>query len=56
MWIKNGTVAGVTENARPMSETGYKLYYPPFAIDRVLEINAGAVKKFGIKAGDAVKL
>ena len=55
VWIKNGVVMGVTENARPMSETGYKLYYPPVPVTNVLEINAGAVKKFGIKIGDKVQ-
>lgn len=55
VWIRNGMVMGVTENARPMSETGYKLYYPPMPVDRVLEINAGSVKKFGIKIGAKVQ-
>ncbi len=55
VWIKNGLVMGVTENARPMSETGYKLYYPPVPVTNVLEINAGSVKKFGIKIGDKVQ-
>ena len=54
VWIRNGMVMGVTENARPMSETGYRLYYPPMPVDRVLEINAGMVKKFGVKIGDKV--
>ena len=54
VWIKNGLVMGVTENALPMSQTGYKLYYPPVPVDRVLEISAGAVKKFGVKIGDRV--
>ncbi|MDO8582708.1 MAG: DUF192 domain-containing protein [bacterium] len=54
VWIHKGAVVGVTENARPMSETGYKLYYPPVPVDRVLELNAGAVKKFGIKIGAKV--
>src|SRR3989344_23852 len=51
VWIKNGMVLGVTENARPMVETGYRLYYPPVPVTHVLEINAGSVKKFGIKIG-----
>ena len=55
VWIKNGVVVGVTENARPMSETGYKLYYPPVPVNSVLELNAGSVKKFGIKIGAKVQ-
>ena len=54
VWIRKGVVVGVTENARPMSETGYKLYYPPVPVDRVLELNAGSVKKFGVKIGNKV--
>ena len=54
VWIKNGIVKGVTENARPMKEIGYKLYYPPLPVDNVLEVYAGTVKKFGIRVGDKV--
>ena len=54
VWISRGEVVGVTENARPMSETGFMLYRPPMFVDRVLEINAGAARKFGIRAGDKV--
>lgn len=54
VWIADGRVVGVTEDALPMSETGYQLYYPPAPVDQVLEINAGAVREFGIAAGDAV--
>jgi uncharacterized protein len=54
VWIRKGAVVGVTENAPPMSETGYKLYYPPMPVDRVLELNAGSVKKFGVKIGNKV--
>ncbi len=54
VWIRNGMVMGVTENARPMAEIGYRLYFPPVPVDRVLEINAGAVKRFGVKIGDRV--
>jgi uncharacterized protein len=54
VWIAGGYVVGVTENAPPMSTSGYKLYYPPQPVDYVLEVNAGAVRYFGIKEGDAV--
>lgn len=55
VWIKKGIVVGVTENARPIKEIGYKLYYPPMPVDNVLEVNAGTVKRFGIRMGDKVK-
>lgn len=54
IWIKDGVVVGVTEDVRPMSETGYKLYYPPEPVDQMLEVNAGTVKKFGIIIGSTV--
>lgn len=54
VWVNNGKVVGVTEDARPMKETGYRLYPPPQPVDRVLELNAGAVRKFKIKKGDMV--
>jgi uncharacterized membrane protein (UPF0127 family) len=55
IWIRSGRVIGITENARPMSETGYRLYYPPSPADQVLEVNAGTVKKFRIRTGDKVQ-
>ncbi len=55
VWIRKGMVMGVTADARPMSETGYKLYYPPMPVDRVLELRAGTAKKFGIRIGDRVQ-
>lgn len=54
IWIKGDRVVGVTENAPRMSVSDHKLYYPPIPVDRVLEVNAGSVKYFGITAGDAV--
>lgn len=54
IWIANGRVVGVAENAPPMNVGGYKLYYPPVPVDYVLEVNAGTVKKFGIGVGNKV--
>jgi len=33
-------------------ESALKLYYPPEAVDKVLEINAGLCDELGIKVGD----
>jgi len=56
IWIKNNTVVGIEKNApAPMPETpesALKLYYPPEAVDKVLEINAGLCDELGIKVGD----
>lgn len=54
VWIHKGVVIGITENARPMRETGYRLYPSPASVTHVLEINAGAARRFGIRIGDKV--
>ncbi len=59
IWIKGDRVAGFSENAVP--EPGVpmwklKIYYPPEAVDKVLEVNAGTVARDGIKAGDLVSI
>ncbi|MEK7463344.1 MAG: DUF192 domain-containing protein [Patescibacteria group bacterium] len=56
IWIKNNIVIGIEKNAQaPMAgtpENALKLYYPPEAVDRVLEISAGLSDELGIKVGD----
>jgi uncharacterized membrane protein (UPF0127 family) len=59
VWINNSSVVGFAENAAP--EPGKTLwnliiYNPPGPVDRVLEVNSGDVKKYGIKAGDNVSI
>lgn len=57
VWINGGKVIGFSENLRPEpNKTVFTLpiYYPPGEADEVLEINAGAVSKYGIKEGDLV--
>lgn len=58
VWIRKGAVIGVTENVSPPSGGILSLptYSPPGAVDQVLEINAGAFKKFDLKIGDLVIL
>lgn len=57
IWIKNNVVVGIEKNAlAPMPgtpESALKLYYPPEAVDKVLEINAGLSDELGIKVGDS---
>lgn len=55
VWIKDDKVIGFEENAPPVLGIGVPLYYSPEPVDKVLEINAGLVKKLGIKAGDMIK-
>lgn len=54
VWIRDGAVVGLTENVPLPSGNIFTLptYFPPSAVDRMLEINAGAAKKSGIKIGD----
>ena len=59
VWIRGNRIAGFAENVKPEPEKsflGLTTYYPPMAVDRVLEINAGLVKRYKLKAGDAVSL
>ena len=54
MWMKNTKIPldMIFENAQPESLT---LIIPPFPAAAVLEINAGDVKKHGIKTGDKIE-
>lgn len=59
VWIHGNVVVGTTENAVPEPGKGIlslKIYYPPAPVDRVLEMNAGAVAKYNIRAGDHILL
>lgn len=59
IWIANNKVAGFAENAQPqpgVSLAGLKIFTSPDGVDKVLEVNAGTVKKDGIKVGDAVTM
>ncbi len=54
IWIKSGEVIGFVERAEPASQNA-SVYYPPEAVDNVLEVFAGAVGEFNIKIGDKVE-
>jgi uncharacterized protein len=50
-------IIGFQEKAEPQTDKSVftlTTYYPPGEIDRVLEINAGLVERYGIKPGDKV--
>lgn len=51
IWIKDNAVAEITENIG----VDRMDIQPKEAVDKVLEVNSGWVKKQGIKVGDAVK-
>lgn len=56
VWIRDRQVVGVSENLLPITFRNFQTFSPPEPADKALEINAGQVKQFGIKAGDAVVL
>jgi uncharacterized protein len=58
VWVLGDRVVGFRENAQP--EPGKSIftlpvYYSPEPVDRVLEVNAGTVAKYGIEIGDTVE-
>lgn len=59
VWIRGEKVVGFAENMQPepgKTMWSLKIYYPPEYVDMVLEINAGAVKKYGLRVGDMVNI
>ncbi len=57
IWIGGNKVLGAAENAAPQPGTpqwSLRIYSSPEGTDRALEVNAGMVARYGIKAGDAV--
>lgn len=60
VWILDDKVAGVTENVQPpqseQADSSLPIYSAPVPINKVLEVNAGIVKKLNIKEGDIIKL
>jgi len=55
IWIKENKVVGFAENAPPAGNAPLTIYTPPQPVDKVLEINAGSIKKLGIKIGDTIE-
>ena len=55
IWISGDKVVGFTENLPPAAGIP-ELYPSSEPVDKVLEINAGLVKKLGIAIGDKIKL
>ena len=62
IWIRKGRVADISENV-PAPALGASIVSlagsgikPRSAVDTVFEVNAGLVRKFGIKTGDKVEV
>ncbi len=57
VWIRGDKVVGVTSDVQPQTNTPiWKLsvFYPPEAVDKVLEVPAGTVASHGWQAGSLV--
>ena len=50
--IREGKVVAIDENAQPENSTDLTVYQNREAVDYVLEVNAGTVKKLKIKIGN----
>lgn len=59
LWIDGDIVRGIEKNmvvpTPGTSDQDLKTYAAPTAVDKVLEINAGLIDKYGIKIGDQIK-
>ncbi|MFA7395355.1 MAG: DUF192 domain-containing protein [Candidatus Paceibacterota bacterium] len=57
IWIENGRIADITENATENFDPLAPVFYQPIVPVRyVLEVNAGFVQKYNLKIGDQVAL
>ena len=59
VWLNGDKIIGFSENLQPEPEKNVfnlSIYYPPVEADKVLEINAGAVKKYNLQIGDKINL
>jgi uncharacterized membrane protein (UPF0127 family) len=56
IWISGNTVVGFAQDAPAEPGVAFpsQIYSSPSNTDKVLEVNAGTVAKYGIKVGDAV--
>lgn len=58
VWIRGDKVVSFSENVSPepgKSIFGLTTYHPSEPVDRVLELNAGMVAKYGLKVGDMIE-
>lgn len=54
IWIENFKIVEITENVSHNNQG--IIYKPKKIVDKVLEVNAGFVRKNGIKIGDILKI
>ena len=59
VWIRGDKIVGFAENLQPELEKSIfslTTYYPPEAVDKVLEVNAGIVQKYNLQVGDSIEI
>ena len=56
IWIEDGRIVDIWENAQPPSQGEIPIYTPEYTSTYVLEVNAGFAKETGVKIGDGVIL
>lgn len=57
VWISGDKIVELTENVQiPLTDTYTPITQPKVPVDKILEINAGDIKKYGFVVGDTVQL
>lgn len=57
LWIRDGRIVGISPNVpAPRTSSELPLYPSPVPCDVVLEVRAGAVHRWGLLLGDAVRV
>ena len=58
IWIKGDRIVGITEQVHPDFQKSFwqlPIYYPPEAVDKVLEVPAGTVALHSWRVGSVVQ-
>lgn len=56
VWISGDTVAEITSDVKPPGSEPLQILTPKEEVDKVLELNAGAVERLNIKVGDKIEI
>lgn len=58
IWISEDRIVGIESNVSPPASItdNLKTYTPRFAVNKVLEINAGLAEKYGFKIGQQIAI
>jgi len=54
IWLDGNKIVDITKNVQPANGLNMQVVKPMLPVDKILEINAGEVEKYGIKIGDTV--